>query len=43
MSLLFAGVLCVFPALVLAMILVFKVIPPKYVRKREAVMTLFQR
>jgi hypothetical protein len=38
MSLLFAGVLCVFPALVIAMILVFKVIPPKYVRKSEAVM-----
>src|SRR6267154_2330268 len=27
MSLLFVGVLCVFPALVLAMILIFKVIP----------------
>jgi hypothetical protein len=43
MPLLFAGVLCVFPALVVAMILIFKVIPPKYVRKSEAVTTLFHR
>jgi hypothetical protein len=43
MTLLFAGLLCYFPALVIAMILIFKTMPPKYVRKREAVTTLFQR
>ena len=41
--LLFAALLCIFPAAVLAYILVFKTIPIKYVRKSEAVMTLFQR
>jgi hypothetical protein len=43
MTLLFLGLLLYFPALVLAMILIFKVIRPKYVRKSEAVTTLFQR
>jgi hypothetical protein len=43
MPLLFAGVLCEFPALVVAMILVFKNIQPKYARKPGYVMTLFQR
>jgi hypothetical protein len=41
--LLFLGLLLYFPALVLAMILIFKIIRPKYVRKSEAVTTLFQR
>ena len=43
LTLLFAALVCYFPALVLAMILIFKTIPPKYVRKGEAVTTLFQR
>src|SRR2546425_13091893 len=43
MALIFAGLLCCFPALVVAIILIFKTIPPNYVRKSEAVMTLFQR
>jgi uncharacterized paraquat-inducible protein A len=43
LALLFAALVCYFPALVLAMILVFKVIPPQYVRKSEAVTTLIQR
>ncbi len=42
-ALLFVAMICIFPALVFAHILVFKTIPPKYVRKREAVMTLFRR
>jgi len=42
-NLLFAGLLCFIPALVLTMILVFKTIQPKYVRKPGAVMTLFHR
>lgn len=42
MTLLLAGLLCCYPALVLAIILVFNTIPPKYVRKSEAVMTLFR-
>jgi hypothetical protein len=43
MTLVFVGLLCWYPALVVAIILIFKTIPPKYVRKSEAVMTLFQR
>jgi hypothetical protein len=43
MTVLFVGLFLYFPALVLVIILVFKTIPPKYVRKGEAVMTLFQR
>ena len=42
-ALLFAAIICIFPTLVFAYILVFKTIPPKYVRKNEAVITLFQR
>ncbi len=42
MGLLLAGLVCVFPALVFAYILVFKMIPPKYERKDEVV-TLFKR
>jgi hypothetical protein len=43
MPLLFVGLLLYFPALVVAMVLIFKVIRPKYVRKAGAVTTLFQR
>jgi hypothetical protein len=43
MPLLFVGLLLYFPALVLAMVLIFKVIRPKYVRKVGAITTLFQR
>jgi len=39
----FAALLCFFPALVVAMILIFKNIRPKYARKPGYVMTLFQR
>ena len=42
-TLLFVGILCTFPALLLAHILVFMTMQPKYVRKSEAVMTLFKR
>ena len=42
-TLLFAGLVCYFPALVVAMILIFKTVPTKYVMRCEAVMTLFQR
>jgi hypothetical protein len=42
-TLIFAGLLCYFPAAVLAMILVFKSIQPKYVERPNAVTTLFQR
>ena len=41
-ALIFAGVLTVFPSLVLATILVFKTIQPKYVRKPGVPITLFQ-
>jgi hypothetical protein len=43
LPLIFAGLVCVFPALVVSMILVFKKIQPKYATKPGAVMTLFQR
>ena|SRR6516162_2125570 len=43
MPLLFAGLLCCYPALIFAIILIFKTMPPKYERKSEAVMTLFQQ
>jgi hypothetical protein len=39
----FAGLLCWFPATVFAYILVFKVMPPKYVRSSQATTTLFRR
>ena len=41
-ALIFVAVLTVFPSLVLATILVFKTIPPKYVRKPGVPITLFQ-
>jgi len=40
-ALIFVAVLTVFPSLVLATILVFKTIPPKYVRKPGVPITLF--
>lgn len=43
LPLIFAGLLCVYPALVVSIILVFKNIQPKYAIKPGAVMTLFQR
>ena len=43
LALLFAALVCFFPALVVAMILVFKTMPPKYARKSGAVMTLFNK
>jgi hypothetical protein len=43
MGLLLAGLICEWPALIYGYILVFKVMPPKYVCKPEVVMTLFQR
>ncbi len=43
MDLLLVGVVLIIPALVVAYILVFKTIAPKYERKNEAVMTLFDR
>ncbi len=43
MMLLFWGLLLYFPALVLAMTLIFKTIRPKYVRKSGGITTLFQR
>jgi len=43
MTVLLVGLFLYFPALVLAIILVFKTIPPKYVRRSGAVITLFQR
>jgi hypothetical protein len=42
-TLLFAALLFWFPANVLAYILVFTAMPPKYVRRDESVRTLFQR
>ena len=41
--LLIVGLLLYFPALVLAVVLIFKIIRPKYVRKAGAITTLFQR
>ena len=43
LPLLFAGLLLYFPALVAAMILIFRTTRPKYVQKSDAVTTLFQR
>ena len=40
--LIFGALICEFPAHVIAYILVFKTIPPKYVRHEEAFTTLFQ-
>ena len=42
-TLLLAALVLWFPANVLAYILIFKIIPPKYVTKSEAVTTLFRR
>lgn len=41
--LLFAGLVCIYPALVLAIILVLNIIPSKYIRESEVVITLFRR
>ena len=42
--LLVAGLLCYFPALVISMVILLGwVIPPKYVRKNETVLSLFRR
>jgi hypothetical protein len=43
MTFLFVAILCVFPAIPLAHILVFMTVKPIYVRKSEAVTTLFRR
>jgi hypothetical protein len=43
LALLFAALLCLFPATVFAYILVFKTMPPKYVRQQETFTTLFHR
>lgn len=43
LALLFAALVCYFHASMLAMILVFKVMQPQYVRSNEPAMTLFQR
>jgi hypothetical protein len=37
----FLGLLCVFPASVLAYILVFRTMPPRYVRREESFTSLF--
>lgn len=42
-TLFFAALVCWFPATVLGYILVFTVMPPKYVRQKETIITLFQR
>jgi hypothetical protein len=42
-TLFFAGILCFFPTLLLAQILLINIIPPKYVRKEQTVTTLFHR
>ena len=39
----FVAILCTIPGLFVAHALVFMTIQPKYVRKREPVMNLFQR
>lgn len=43
MGMLIVGLICIFPAIVCAYILVFKTIPPKYDWTNGAVMNLFQR
>jgi len=43
MGLLLAAVICVYPAIIFAYILVFKFIPPKYQVEESAAMTLFRR
>ena len=43
MGLLIAALICVFPALVFAYILVFRTIPPKYDWDNRTVTTLFLR
>jgi hypothetical protein len=43
MPLLLVGLLCCYPALVVAIILVFKLIQPRYVVKDGAAITLFHR
>jgi len=43
MGMLIVALICVFPAMVVAYILVFKTIPPKYEWNNRTVMTLFPR
>lgn len=40
--LLFAALICEFPALVIAYIFIFKTMPPRYVRQEPTFITLFQ-
>jgi phage shock protein PspC (stress-responsive transcriptional regulator) len=42
-TLFLAALVCEFPATVLAYILVFAIMPPKYARQKETVITLFHR
>jgi hypothetical protein len=42
LTLLFVTILCMFPALLLAHVLVFMTIQPRYVTKSEAVTTIFR-
>ena len=39
----FAGLFCFFPATVVAYIVVFKTMPPRYVRQKETYITLFSQ
>lgn len=39
----FVGLICYYPATVLAYMLVFIIMPPRYVRQRETFTTLFRR
>jgi len=39
----FVGLLCLFPATVFAYIVVFKIMPPRYVERRDSFMTLVRR
>jgi hypothetical protein len=39
----FAGLLCWYPATAFAYIVVFKAMPPKYVRRNQAITTLLRR
>jgi hypothetical protein len=43
LSLLLAAAVCIVPSVIPAFFLVFTTIQPRYVRKREVVMSLFQR
>lgn len=43
LALVLAALVCIYPALILAYVLVFKVMPPKYELKPGEVVTLFHR